>query len=66
MQAPFHVSTPVVAQNILSSNAVWLAAAVIGLIFVLIFLAVFARFARLWILSFMTKAGVGIFDLLRM
>jgi uncharacterized protein YqfA (UPF0365 family) len=45
---------------------VWLAAAVIALIFVLIFLAVFARFARLWILSFMTKAGIGILDLLRM
>ena len=34
--------------------------------FVLIFLAVFTRFARLWIQSVTTGAGIGIFDLLRM
>jgi uncharacterized protein YqfA (UPF0365 family) len=47
-------------------SAVWLAVAVVGLIFVLIFLAVFMRFARLWIQSVMTGAGIGILDLLRM
>ncbi len=49
-----------------SSSAIWLAVAVVGLIFMLIFLAVFTRFARLWIQSVMTGAGIGILDLLRM
>jgi uncharacterized protein YqfA (UPF0365 family) len=60
------VAIPLAADGLFSNNAVWLAAAVIALIFMLIFLAVFARFARLWILSVMTGAGIRIFDLLRM
>jgi uncharacterized protein YqfA (UPF0365 family) len=52
--------------NFAGSNAVWLALAVAGLIFILVFLAVFTRFARLWIQSVMTGAGIGMFDLMRM
>jgi len=65
----FPLPAPLLGQavnELLNNNAVWLAGAVIGLICVLIFLAVFARFARLWILSIMTDAGIGIFDLVRM
>jgi uncharacterized protein YqfA (UPF0365 family) len=39
---------------------------VIGLFFALIVLAVFARFFRLWLQSFLTGAGIGIFDLIGM
>src|SRR3954463_6895961 len=48
------------------SHAMWLALAVVGLVFILVFLAVFTRFARLWIQSVMTGAGIGMFDLMRM
>jgi uncharacterized protein YqfA (UPF0365 family) len=48
------------------SHALWLALAVVGLIVILVFLAVFTRFARLWIQSVMTGAGIGMFDLMRM
>jgi uncharacterized protein YqfA (UPF0365 family) len=39
---------------------------VIGIFFVLIALAVFARYFRFWIQSKTTRAGIGIFDLLGM
>ena len=39
---------------------------VIGIVFALIILAVFARYFRLWIQSVTTGAGIGIFDLLGM
>ncbi len=39
---------------------------VIGIVFALIVLAVFARYFRLWIQSVTTGAGIGIFDLLGM
>ena len=39
---------------------------VIGIVFGLIVLAVFARYFRLWIQSVTTGAGIGIFDLLGM
>ncbi|MCC6493719.1 MAG: flotillin-like protein FloA [Pirellulales bacterium] len=48
------------------SGTIWLALAVVALVFFLIFLAVFARFARLWVQSVMTGAGIGMFDLMRM
>jgi uncharacterized protein YqfA (UPF0365 family) len=47
-------------------NILWLVGGFIALIFALIFLAVFARFFRLWVQSVMTGAGIGIFDLMRM
>ncbi len=63
----WRLDVPMAAANdLLTSNALWLAGAVVALIFVLVFLAVFARFARLWILSVMTGAGVRILDLVRM
>jgi uncharacterized protein YqfA (UPF0365 family) len=52
--------------NFPGSHAMWLALAVVGLVFILVFLAVFTRFARLWIQSVMTGAGIGLFDLMRM
>jgi uncharacterized protein YqfA (UPF0365 family) len=48
------------------SHTLWLALAVVALVFFLVFLAVFTRFARLWIQSVMTGAGIGMFDLMRM
>lgn len=39
---------------------------IIGLLILLVFLAVFWRFAKLWIQSLTTGAGIGIFDLIRM
>lgn len=50
----------------LNLNTLWLAGGVVALILVLIFLAVFTRFARLWIQSVMTGAGIRIVDLIRM
>ncbi len=52
--------------ELLNSNTVWLALAVVALVLVLVFLAVFTRFARLWIQSVMTGAGIHMYDLLRM
>jgi uncharacterized protein YqfA (UPF0365 family) len=48
------------------SRAITFAVLVVAVIFFVIFLAVFTKFARLWIQSVMTGAGIGIFDLLRM
>jgi uncharacterized protein YqfA (UPF0365 family) len=53
-------------QDLFRSGTIWLALAVVALVFFLIFLAVFTRFARLWIQSVMTGAGIGMFDLMRM
>ena len=52
--------------EILNSSALWLVLGVVALVIVLVFLAVFTRFARLWIQSVMTGAGIGMFDLMRM
>ena len=49
-----------------STTAIILILGTISLVVFLIFAAVFARYARLWIQSVSTGAGVGIFDLLRM
>jgi uncharacterized protein YqfA (UPF0365 family) len=43
-----------------------IAGIVLGIVFALIVLAVFARYFRLWIQSVTTGAGIGIFDLLGM
>lgn len=48
------------------STQVILALGFIGLIIFLVFIMVFARYARLWIQSVSTGARIGIFDLLRM
>jgi uncharacterized protein YqfA (UPF0365 family) len=52
------------------SDAAWnrllLVAAFFVLIFAVVFLAVFAQYARLWIQSVSTGAGIGILDLIRM
>jgi len=54
-------------QPLLAFNVTfWLIVGFFGLIVCLMFFAVFARYARLWIQSVTTGAGVGIFDLLRM
>lgn len=53
-------------QEFFRSGTLWLALAVVALVFILIFLAVFMRFARLWVQSVMTGAGIGMFDLMRM
>jgi uncharacterized protein YqfA (UPF0365 family) len=52
--------------DLFSPGTLWLVLAVAGLVFVLVFLAVFTRFARLWIQSVMTRAGIGMVDLIRM
>src|SRR5690349_15153668 len=52
--------------EILNSSALWLVLFFVALVFMLVFLAVFTRFARLWVQSVMTGAGVGMFDLIRM
>lgn len=52
--------------DLLNSSALWLVLGVVALIVGAVFLAVFARFARLWVQSVMTGAGVGMLDLMRM
>src|SRR5690606_7842036 len=52
--------------EIFSSGALWLVLLFAAIVVGLIFLAIFARFARLWVQSVMTKAGVGMIDLMRM
>jgi uncharacterized protein YqfA (UPF0365 family) len=52
--------------DILNSSALWLVVGFVALVIAAVFLAVFARFARLWVQSVMTGAGVGMFDLMRM
>ena len=53
-------------EKLLGGNALWLALAVVALVSFLVFLAIFTRFARLWIQSVMTGAGIRIIDLMRM
>lgn len=48
------------------SNALWTVLLVAIVIVALIFLTVFARYFRLWIQSYMTNAGIGLLDLIRM
>ena len=43
-----------------------IAALLVAIIFVLIFLAIFMSYFRWWIQSFLTRAGVGILDLVGM
>jgi uncharacterized protein YqfA (UPF0365 family) len=52
--------------ELMGSRTLWLALVVVALVFLLVFLAVFTRFARLWIQSVMTGAGIGMLDLMRM
>ncbi len=54
------------ADDLQKQGTFWMALVFAAIIAVLIFLAIFARYARLWIQSKMTGAGIGIFDLLRM
>ena len=56
----------VLAAGLFESGTFWVVLA-FGAIFVaLVFFAIFARYARMWIQSVTTGAGIGIFDLLRM
>lgn len=56
------IVSPIIAVN----GTVWLVGGFAIIIAVLVFFAIFARYARLWIQSVTTGAGIGIFDLLRM
>ena len=63
MQGDFQLfSSPLLA----ISTQIWLIIFIAGLIACLIFAAIFWRYARLWIQSVTTGAGIGIFDLIRM
>ncbi|MGI9455675.1 MAG: flotillin-like protein FloA [Aeoliella sp.] len=44
----------------------WMILLVVAVIIALVFLTIFARFFRLWIQSYMTGAGIDLFDLIRM
>ena len=64
---------PLVAQGrgprdggVLSGGTLWLVLLIGALIIGLVFIAIFARYFRLYIQSVTTGAGIGIFDLLRM
>jgi uncharacterized protein YqfA (UPF0365 family) len=48
------------------SSTIWMILLVVAVIIALVFLTVFARFFRLWIQSYMTGAGIDLFDLIRM
>jgi uncharacterized protein YqfA (UPF0365 family) len=62
--------TAIVAQRdaagFFSGNTLWTLALFAMLIVALVFVAIFARYFRLWIQSVTTGAGIGIFDLVRM
>jgi len=65
--------TPLLAQGrgdrgsgLLNGNTLWLVLLFGALIVALAFVAIFARYFRLWIQSVTTGAGIGILDLLRM
>ncbi len=49
-----------------ASNTFWLIGGFAAIIAIVVFLAIISRYARLWIQSVTTGAGIGIFDLLRM
>jgi uncharacterized protein YqfA (UPF0365 family) len=57
---------PTLAEMPFNPQTLWFVGVIVALVFLLIFFAIFARFARLWIQSVTTRAGIGIFDLLRM
>lgn len=52
--------------DLFDNGAIWLILVIAVLIALLVFLALVARYARLWIQSVTTGAGIGILDLLRM
>ena len=52
--------------GLLSGGTLWLVLLIGALIIALVFIAIFARYFRLYIQSVTTGAGIGIFDLLRM
>jgi len=58
------LSSPLVAAA--NTSTLLIIGAVAVMIAAIVFFAVFARFARLWIQSATTGAGIGIFDLIRM
>lgn len=53
-------------RGLLNGNTLWLVLLFGALIIALAFVAIFARYFRLWIQSVTTGAGIGILDLLRM
>ena len=52
--------------NLFDSGAIWMIAAIAFLVAALVAFVLAAKYARLWIQSITTGAGIGIFDLLRM
>ena len=64
--SPLFARFALLAAPALDKNMLWLLGAVVVLVIGLVLLAIFARFARLWIQCLMTGAGIGIVDLLRM
>jgi uncharacterized protein YqfA (UPF0365 family) len=58
--------TMVLAADLMQQSAFWMALVFAVILAGLVFIAIFARYARMWIQSIMTGAGIGIFDLLRM
>ena len=48
------------------NSTLWLVLIIVALVVLLVFVAIFARYFRLWIQSVTTGAGIGIFDLMRM
>ena len=48
------------------SGTVWTIIGVMIIIFALVIIAIFARYFRLWIQSYMTGAGISLIDLIRM
>ncbi len=49
-----------------ATNWIWIAFAFVVMVGGVIFIAIFARFARLWVQSVTTGAGIGFFDLIGM
>ncbi len=56
----------ILAADLLKPGTFWAVIAFAAIIAALVFFAIFARYARMWIQSVTTGAGIGIFDLLRM
>jgi len=50
-------------ENMNNLGGIWILAMMVGVIFMLIVMAIFARFFGLWIQCQMTRTGIGLFDL---
>jgi len=64
-----HVQDLQIGSSLLAADnlvTLWLVATFAAIIVLIVFFAIFARYARLWIQSVTTGASIGLFDLLRM